>query len=95
MRSLIIAAISIAGLAGASFSAAAQDAAVRPGSQGTAPLTSGTGSGADSKITGYSEGGRGGTGGEGGILSNGTSDGAGTATGGNPGGKSSQGGGGS
>ena len=68
-------------------------AAARPGTPGETPLSS-NGAGPDSAITGFSESGRGGTGGSGGILSNGTSDGAGTATGGNSGGKPSNGGGG-
>ncbi len=64
----------------------AQDA-VRAGADGTAPLTPGTGVGPDSKVTGYSASGRGGTGGMGGgATTNGTAAGAGTATGGNPGG---------
>ena len=64
--------------------ALAQDAVI-PGSGGTAPLTRGTGTGADSATTGYGESGRGGTGGRGGgPTTNGTAAGAGTATGGNP-----------
>ena len=90
MRLPIIAALSISGLLAASSPLLAQAAAV-PGTPGEAPLSQ-NGSGADSKITGYSEGGRGGTGGSGGILSNGTSDGAGSATGGPAGGKPSNGG---
>ena len=61
--------------------------AVVPGTGGTAPTTRGTGAGPDSAATGFSESGHGGTGGAGGgITTNGTADGAGTATGGNPGG---------
>ena len=106
MRLAIIGVVSIGSLLAASSPLIAQDSTVTPitgskpyqatttpGMQGTAPLSAG-GAGADSKMTGYSEGGRGGTGGTGGILDNGTSDGSGTATGGNPGGKLSQGGGG-
>ena len=91
MRLPIIAALTVAGLVAASSPLFAQ-AAVTPGTQGTAPLTPGTGAGPSSKVTGQSESGRGGTGGSGGILSNGTSDGAGSATGGPAGGKPTNGG---
>ncbi len=67
-----------------SSAAFAQDSTT-PGKDGTAPLTQKSGVGRDSKVTGYSESGRGGTGGiGGGPTSNGTAAGAGTATGGNP-----------
>ncbi len=92
MRLPIIVALSIGGLLAASSPLLAQ-AAVTPGARGTEPLSS-NGTGPDSKVTGYSQGGRGGAAGSGGILSNGTSDGAGTATGGPPGGKPSSSGGG-
>ena len=60
-------------------------AAAVPGTPGEAPLSA-NGVGPDSRITGYSESGQGGTGGSGGILDNGTNDNAGTATGGPAGG---------
>ncbi len=85
MNGLIKVALSVVGFAAMTAPGLAQDA-VRPGTGGTAPLTRGTGTGADSAITGYSESGRGGTGGTGGgATTNGTAAGAGTATGGPPG----------
>ena len=84
MKMKSIAAISISSFIVSTSLSFAQDSAPA-GSPGTVPLTSGTGSGRDSKVTGYSESGRGGTGGTGGgPSSNGTAAGAGTATGGNP-----------
>ena len=71
-------------LVAGSSAAFAQDSTT-PGKDGTEPLTPKSGVGRDSKITGYSESGRGGGGGVGGGPStNGTAAGAGTATGGNP-----------
>ena len=94
MRKLLIAAVSIGGLLAASPLLAQStvtapisgQAPAVPGTPGEAPLSR-NGAGPDSRITGTSEGGRGGTGGSGGILSNGTNDNAGTATGGNAGGR--------
>ena len=92
MRLPIIAVLSIGGLLAATSPLFAQ-AAAYPGTQGTEPLSR-NGAGPDSLITGTSESGRGGTGGSGGILDNGTSDNAGTATGGNSGGRGQSGSGG-
>ena len=92
MRMPIIVAVSIGGLLAAPLPLFAQTAAVpgqaaaAPGTPGEAPLSR-NGAGPDSRITGYSEGGRGGAAGSGGILSNGTTDNAGTATGGPAGGR--------
>ena len=98
MRSLLIAVASVSGLLVVAPPLLAQESSVTsqvgakpyqgaatPGTPGEAPLSR-NGAGPDSTITGTSEGGRGGTGGAGGILSNGTSDNAGTATGGPAGG---------
>ncbi len=85
MKTLIVTAVSVAALFTSSLPTFAQAAAVPAGAGGTAPIGN-TGAGPDSASTGFSQSGRGGTGGAGGVLSNGTSDGAGTATGGNSGG---------
>ncbi len=98
MRLTLIAVVSIGGFLAASSPLMAQDSTVTPitgakpyqapaipGTPGEAPLSR-NGAGPDSRVTGTSEGGRGGAGGSGGVLSNGTSDNAGTATGGNAGG---------
>ena len=92
MRLAIITAISLSGFVAAAAPTYAQtsivpgQAAAVPGTPGEAVLGA-NGIGPDSEITGYSESGRGGAGGSGGILSNGTNDNAGTATGGNSGGR--------
>ena len=91
MKTLLLAAVAAGGLIATSLPSFALDD-VRPGTAGTVPLAR-TGSGTDSAVTGYSQGGRGGAGGVGGVLSNGTADGAGTATGGNSGGNPQSGGG--
>ena len=99
MRLSIIAAVSVGGLLAVTTPAYAQTSLV-PGQAPAVPGTSGeaavsrNGAGPDSRVTGTSEGGRGGAGGSGGILSNGTNDNAGTATGGNAGGRPDGGGGG-
>ncbi len=86
MNRSFLAAFAVVGLLATASSAFSQ-VLVLPGTEGTAPLTEGTGVGPDSAITGYSVDGRGGEGGfGGGAVTNGTSDGAGTLTGGNPGG---------
>ncbi len=91
MRLALIAAVSISGILSVSSPLYAQTSVV-PGQAAAVPGTPGeevlgaNGIGPDSRITGTSEGGRGGAGGSGGILSNGTNDNAGTATGGNAGG---------
>ena len=86
MRLMRFAGLSVAALLATAASSLAQDAARVPGTPGEAPLSR-NGAGPDSAVTGTSEGGRGGLGGSGGILSNGTNDNAGTATGGNAGGR--------
>ena len=75
-------------------SAVPGQAAAVPGTPGEAAISR-NGAGPDSAITGTSESGHGGTGGSGGVLSNGTSDNAGTITGGPSGGNPTTGGSGS
>ena len=86
MKRSIVAMVAVAGLLASGMPTVAQEL-VLPGTGGTAPLTAGSGVGPDSGVTGYSVEGRGGEGGfGGGPVTNGTSDAAGTLTGGNPGG---------
>ncbi len=92
MRLAFIVAVSVCGILAVSSPLFAQTSVV-PGQAAGVPGTAGeatlgrNGNGPDSKVTGTSEGGRGGSGGSGGILSNGTNANAGTATGGNAGGR--------
>ena len=86
MKIVPLSAAALIGLAAMAAPSFAQGVAVPPGADGTRSVNPTVGSGPASPVTGQSTSGRGGTGGAGGQLSNGTSEGAGTATGGNPGG---------
>ena len=87
MRTTVIIASLITGIAGASPQLHAQTSFPQPGAEPTSPVTSGSGTGAGSKLTGAGESGRGAAGG---ALTKDSSDGAGTSMQGNPGRQPSQ-----